>query len=144
MTVLEPILATYHLSFWGIWLILFTVLVQSTVATAAHRKQAKYIPGMLDERLGHESFVFRSHRTFHNSLENTLLMFAPTLLAILVGVNPTWLAIWVWLYAIARIIHMVLYYVIATERNPSPRSYFFMLGFVCNIAVFILVAMRLI
>ncbi|MEC7164145.1 MAG: MAPEG family protein, partial [Pseudomonadota bacterium] len=31
-------------------------------------------------------------------------------------------------YALARLLHMILYYRIATEKNPSPRSYFYAIG----------------
>ena len=54
----------YLLSYWALLLIVATMLVQSLVATGAHRKQSKYVPGVVDEALGHDSFVFRSHRTF--------------------------------------------------------------------------------
>ena len=70
-------LATYSFAIWGLWLILTTVFVQAIVASAAHRKQTHYVPGIVDEKLSHESFVFRSHRTFLNSHENLLMMFGP-------------------------------------------------------------------
>ena len=131
---------SYHYTVIALWVILFTVFVQHVVATAAHRKQAKYIPGIVDEKLGQESFVFRSHRTFMNSLENVPLMFGATLLAIIVGLNPLYVSVLVWVYAIARIIHMILYYKIATEANPSPRSYFFMIAFISNFVLFAMIA----
>jgi len=31
---------------------------------------------------------------------------------------------------------MGLYYAIATEKNPSPRSYFYMIGTLCTFGVF--------
>jgi glutathione S-transferase len=54
-----------------------------------------------------------------------------------------WLGILVWIYAISRILHMALYYVIATESNPSPRSYFFMVGFVANLVLLIMLGLHL-
>jgi hypothetical protein len=39
---------------------------------------------------------------------------------------------------------MVLYYAIATEKNPSPRSYFFLIGVVANITMLVLLGMRLV
>ena len=70
-------------------------------------------------------------------------MLGTSFLAIFVGANVQWTGILIWTYAIARIIHMVLYYKIATDVNPSPRSYFFLFGLAANIAllVFCLVAM---
>lgn len=126
---------TYAFAIWGLWLILLTVFIQSAVASVAHRKQKHYVPGIVDNKLSHESFVFRSDRTFLNSHENLLMMFGPALLAMFVGMDAYWVGLLVWIYAIARIIHMALYYVIATEKNPSPRSYFYMVG---NIATLVL------
>jgi len=128
-------LATYSFAIWGLWLILMTVFIQSAVASVAHRKQKQYIPGIVDAKLSHESFVFRSDRTFLNSHENLLMMFGPAVLGLLVGMDAYWLGLLVWVYAIARLLHMALYYVIATEKNPSPRSYFYMVG---NVATLVL------
>ena len=133
----------YLLGFWGLLFILFTLLLQTMVATVAHRKQSQYIPGIVNETLGHDSFVFRSHRTFQNSLENAPLMFSMAILAILVGLNPVWLAATVWTFAIARFIHMVLYYVIATERNPSPRSFFYAIALLSNLVLLGMIAVHL-
>ena len=133
----------YLLGFWGLLFILFTLLLQTMVATVAHRKQSQYIPGIVNETLGHDSFVFRSHRTFQNSLENAPLMFSMAVLAILVGLNPVWLAATVWTFAIARFIHMVLYYVIATEKNPSPRSFFYAIALLSNLVLLGMVAVHL-
>lgn len=127
----------YSLSLWGLWLILFTVLVQAIIASVAHRKQSQYVPGIVDSKLSHESFVFRSHRTHQNSLDNVVVFVVPAILGIFAGMSPTTLAVFVWIYAIARLIHMALYYVIATERNPSPRSYFYIIGFIANLGLFI-------
>jgi uncharacterized MAPEG superfamily protein len=133
----------YEVAMWGIWAILFTAFAQTMVATAAHRKQSSYVPGQVDAGLGHQSFVFRSHRTFQNTLENLFLMLGPAFLAILSGMSAYWLGILVWVYALARIVHMALYYMIATEKNPSPRSYFFMIGLLSNLVLLIMLAVHL-
>ena len=137
-------LTSYSFAVLGLWLILMTVFVQAIVASAAHRKQKQYVPGIVNDKLSHESFVFRSHRTFLNSHENLLMMFGPALLGMLVGMDAYWLGILVWVYAISRILHMALYYVIATESNPSPRSYFFMVGFVANLVLLIMLGLHLV
>ena len=64
--------AVYTYSIAGLLVISLTVFVQNIVAAVAHRKQSHYIPGKVSEELSHDSFVFRSHRTFHNSIENLL------------------------------------------------------------------------
>ena len=133
----------YLLSFWGILFVIFTLLLQTIIATGAHRKQQLYVPGIVDENLGHGSFVFRSHRTFQNSLENAPLMLATAFLAILAGLNPTWLAATLWTFAVARFIHMVLYYAISTEKNPSPRSYFYAIALLSNLVLVGMLAVHL-
>jgi uncharacterized MAPEG superfamily protein len=136
-------LASYSFAILGLWLILVTVFVQAMVASVAHRKQKHYVPGIVNDKLSHESFVFRSHRTFLNSHENLLMMFGSALLGMLVGMDAYWLGMLVWVYAIARVLHMALYYALATETNPSPRSYFFMVGFIANLVLLIMLGLHL-
>ena len=88
---MNDILATHGLAVWGLYAMALLVLVQSLVAASAHRAQTSYVPGVVAEDLGHDSFVFRSHRTFHNSLENLPMMVVPTVVALLVGMDAGWL-----------------------------------------------------
>ena len=119
---------TYATSLIGLWLVLTTITLQAVIATGAHRRQSKMVPGIIDPTLSHDSFVFRSDRTFRNSLENIAPFFGLSVLAMIAGFSPDRLAIVIWVYALARLLHMILYYRIATEKNPSPRSYFYMIG----------------
>ncbi|NVJ62288.1 MAG: MAPEG family protein [Gammaproteobacteria bacterium] len=134
---------SYQLAYWGIWVIGTTIFIQAVVASIAHRRQSHYVPGIVDSNLSHSSFVFRSHRTFLNSLENVVMFFIPVAAAFASGMDIKWLTILIWTYAIARIIHMVLYYVIATEKNPSPRSYFYMIALISNLVLIIMLAIHL-
>ena len=133
----------YIYSIAAIVLICLTVFIQNLVAAIAHRKQSQYVPGKVSEDLSHDSFVFRSHRTFHNSLENIHQFTLPAILSMFIGVSPLFLAIRCWVYAVSRPVHMWLYYGIATEKNPSPRSYFFMLGVLVNLVLFGLILSEL-
>ena len=136
------LLENYHSVLIAIWVILLTMFVQAVVAMVAHRRQKFYIPGIVDAKLGHESFVFRSDRCFRNSIENTFMMLFCIMLAMQMGVAALTLA-WVsWIYAAARIAHMALYYSIATEKNPSPRSYFFIVGLLMNLVALVLIALQ--
>ncbi|MBY6063990.1 MAPEG family protein [Pseudidiomarina sediminum] len=125
----------------GLWVIIVTLMVQWAVAAAVKAKQPGAVPGKVPEGISHNSLVFRTHRTFMNSLENVPMFLASVFLALFAGVSSAWLGYWVVLFAVARIIHMVLYYAIATEKNPSPRSWFFVLGAIANIAVLVLIAL---
>jgi uncharacterized MAPEG superfamily protein len=135
--------ADYQTALLGLLFIIATIYVQGLIAIRAHRKQTHMIPGVVSDELGHESFVFRSHRTHQNSLENIVQFALPVFIGLFAGVNAFWLAVVVWIYALARLAHMVLYYKIATEKNPSPRSYFYMVGFLTNFVLIVMVAVAL-
>ncbi|MEH6451904.1 MAG: MAPEG family protein [Psychromonas sp.] len=137
-------LAAYTSAYTGLWVVLITLVVQSFVANTSKARLPNHIPGKIDQQLGHESFVYRAYRTMENSLENIAVFLGSAFLAILVGASPVWVAICIWLYAIARIAHMILYYSIATEKNPSPRSYFFLLGLLANLTLLVLIIIKLI
>lgn len=137
------LLESYNTALWGLFVILLTVLVQAIIAAVSKAKQPGAIPGKIDESLTHASFVFRSNRTVGNSLENLPVMLGTILLAIMAGVDAAWAGGLVWLYALARAGHMALYYAIATDRNPSPRSYFFLLGVVANMVLLVMAAIAL-
>ena len=126
------------------YLYLVMLLIQWVVATFIKSKQPDAVPGKIDNNLSHDSFVFRAHRTFHNTLENSALFVGTVLLAFVLNVQSSIFAIFIWTYLIARIVHMVLYYVIATEKNPSPRTYFFLIGVAANIAMLVILGLRLI
>ena len=128
----------YQSSLLGLWVILATMVVQAMVAVRMHRRQeGGYMPGILKPSLDHSSIVFRTHRTFQNSLENIIPLLGMALIAILSGYGSFKLSIIVWIYAIARIIYMILYYKIATKKNPSPRSIFWAIGFLTNLYLMI-------
>lgn len=125
----------YSTAFAGLAVILATVLVQQLIASGKKARAPGAIPGKMDENIGHESVVFRTQRTWMNSLENLPAMLGTIFLAVMVGANVSWTGILVWVYAISRILHMVLYYAISTDVNPSPRSWFFLLALVANLVL---------
>ena len=125
----------YTVTLWGLLLILFTLIIQSFVAAMVKAKQPGAVPGKINPNLSHDSFVFRSNRCVVNSIENSVMMLGTVFLAIFANVNPKWIGIYTMTFAVARIIHMLLYYFIATEKNPSPRSYFYLIAFISNVAL---------
>ncbi|UZJ44513.1 MAPEG family protein [Marinimicrobium sp. C6131] len=133
----------YQLAYIGLAVVLITLLVQMLVASSTKARQPGAIPGKIDESLSHHSFVFRAHRTFMNSLENLPLFFGTVFLALFAGMNATWLGVAVWVFALARIAHMVLYYWLATERNPSPRSYFYLIALLANVVLLVGLVLQL-
>jgi len=138
-------LEEYQSVFLGLWLVLATIIVQAMVAIRVHRRQkGGYNVGIIKPELGQSSIVFRAHRTFQNSLENITPLMGMAIIAALSGYSSTKLIVIVWVYAIARIIHMVLYYKIATDKNPSPRSIFWAIGFLTNLYLMIDLGIHLI
>ena len=131
-------------SYTAFYLYLVMLLVQWAVATFSKAKQPNAIPGKIDENLSHDSFVFRAHRTFQNTLENSALFVGTVLFAFLLNMQSPVFAICVWVYLAARVVHMVLYYVISTEQNPSPRTYFFLIGLLANVVMLVMLGLRLI
>ena len=131
-------------SYTAFYLYLVMLLVQWAVATFSKAKQPNAIPGKIDENLSHDSFVFRAHRTFQNTIENSALFVGTVLFAFLLNVQSPVFAICVWVYLAARVVHMVLYYVISTEKNPSPRTYFFLIGLLANVVMLVMLGLRLI
>lgn len=126
----------YLSSFWGVACIILLIMLQWLIATKTKSSKAGAIPGKIDPSLGHESFVFRANRTFMNTLENIPAMLGSCFLAVFIGANPYWTAVFIWTFVVCRVIHMVLYYLIATDKNPSPRTYFFLLGLLANMGLF--------
>ena len=131
-------------AYLAFYLYLVLLLVQWLVATISKAKQPHAIPGKIDDNLSHESFIFRAHRTFHNTLENSALFIGTVLFAFIINLQSPIFAICVWVYVVARAVHMALYYAIATEKNPSPRSYFFLIGVVANLVMLALIGLRLV
>ena len=120
----------YQSTFIGLWLIIATIIIQAMVAVRIHRRQeGGYLPGVLKPSLDHTSIVFRTHRTLQNSLENLIPLLGLVVIALMSEYDSNKLSIIIWMYAISRIIHMILYYKIATKKNPSPRSIFWAIGF---------------
>ncbi|MBK57045.1 MAG: hypothetical protein CMC84_07155 [Flavobacteriaceae bacterium] len=125
----------YQTVFIGLWVVFATIIFQLMVMVGADKKRLEkgYKIGVIDPSLGQKSFLFRSYRTFWNSLENIVPILGVSIVAILAGYSAFKLSIVIWIYAISRIIHMILYYFIATEKNPSPRSLFWVLGLLATI-----------
>ncbi|MBQ4832488.1 MAPEG family protein [Pseudoalteromonas sp. MMG010] len=130
-------------TYTGFYIYLIMLVTQWAVATFSKAKAPNAIPGKISDDLSHDSFIFRAHRTFHNTLENSALFVATVLFAMAINYQSMAFSLCVWVYVIARIIHMVLYYAIATEKNPSPRTYFFLISLLANLVMLVLIGIRL-
>lgn len=126
-------LAHYSGSLLWLGILLSMVMVQWLVASIGKASQPGAIPGIAPiQKRAHKSFVFRAWRTHQNSVENLSAMLGASFFAILTGAHPVWTQVIIAIMVIARFAHMVLYYSIATNKNPSPRTWFFMLAWLAN------------
>lgn len=131
-------LSGYQASLLGIGALLLMVFVQWLVASGRKAKQQGAIPGKPPAEMTPLDFTFRAWRTHQNTLENLGTMLGASFLAILAGASPVIVGWLIWIMVLARVVHMILYYAIATEKNPSPRSYFFMLAWLANLVLLII------
>jgi uncharacterized MAPEG superfamily protein len=90
--------SSYSLALLGILIILLTLVIQGFVAARSKASQAGAVPGKIDLSLSHSSFVFRANRTFSNSLENMPQMLGAAFLAVFVGANAMWTAVFIWFF----------------------------------------------
>ena len=127
----------YYLSFFGIWALLSLIVIEAIIAMGASRSQKKYTPGILNSDLGPESFVFRSDRAFKNSLENIVPFLGAAIISILLSMDPLRLARLILFYVLARYIYTAVYYSIATRKNPSFRSLFYLVGLIVTIIMLV-------
>ena len=127
----------YYLSFFGIWALLSLVFIEAIIDMGASRSQKKYTPGILNSDLGPESFVFRSDRAFKNSLENIVPFVGAAIISILLSMDPLRLAKLIVVYVLARYIYTAVYYSIATRKNPSFRSLFYLVGLIVTIIMLV-------
>ena len=122
----------------GLFVVLFTIIVQATIATMTKARENGSIPGAPPKKTDQMNFAWRAYRAHMNSLENLPLFLGAFMMAMLSSLNSLAIIISVWIYAGARIVHGVLYYLIATDKNPSPRSWFFLIALTANVALLLL------
>ena len=127
----------YYVSFIGIWALLTLIVIEAIISIGASRTQKRYVPGITNSDLGPESFVLRSERAFKNSLENIIPFLGSALLSIFLTMDPIRLSRLIIVYVLARYIYTAVYYSVATRKNPSLRSLFFIIGFTVTIIMLV-------
>ena len=127
----------YYVSFIGIWALLTLIVIEAIISIGASRTQKRYVPGITNSDLGPESFAFRSERAFKNSLENIIPFLGSALLSIFLTMDPIRLSRLIIVYVLARYIYTAVYYSVATRKNPSLRSLFFIIGFTVTIIMLV-------
>lgn len=64
---------------WGLVVIVATWWLQWLIVSGVKAKVAGAVPGKVNNDLGPESFIFRAHRTYMNSLETLPISQVPML-----------------------------------------------------------------
>ena len=114
------------------WLCLAAAyLVQAIVADVAGIR-ARHVPGM-PVTGGHDDFFFRAVRAQANTNESLALFVLLSLAAMLLGANGWLTNALVWVFVIARVVHMLAYY--ADVRTL--RSAAFGVGFLCLVGLLV-------
>lgn len=128
---MQEFLVPYTAAFAGLLALAALMVIQFAVADIAGIR-AKQVPGMPVSG-GHDSFLFRATRAHANTIENIGLQLLLAFTCVLIGANPGWTIIWIWLFVAARAAHMAFYY--ADWRNP--RSAAFTVGAVAQIGLLV-------
>ncbi|HUP91217.1 MAG TPA: MAPEG family protein [Solimonas sp.] len=134
---MQPFFSQYVASLAGMLCLAGLMFVQFLVADISGIR-AKHVPGM-PVTGGHADFLFRATRALANTNENIGLFLLIVLCGILLGANPAWMATGVWLFVVARAVHMGCYY--ADLRTL--RSAGFTLGALAQLALLVIAALAL-
>jgi uncharacterized MAPEG superfamily protein len=98
----------YTLSVVGV-LVLCLVSILLAVQSGYSKGRAGVLSGPVlpaDDR----NLLYRIDRLHMNSVESLAPFIVPAVLAMMVGVGPTTLAVLVWVYVVIRLIHLVTYW----------------------------------
>lgn len=105
---MHELLLPYHTSLMGLLILAVLIVIQFGIADVAGIR-AKHVPGMPVTE-GHGSFLFRATRAHANTYENIGLFLLLVMLCLFGGANPLWTSIGIWVFVVARAVHMICYY----------------------------------
>ena len=120
------------------WLCLAAAYLVQTIVADVAGIRAHHVPGM-PVTGGHDDFFFRAARAQANTNESLALFLLLTLAAMLLGANGWLTSALVWVFVIARVVHMLAYY--ADQRTL--RSAASGVGFLCLVGLFVVALVSL-
>ena len=126
-----PQLAAYSSALLAIVVLCMAIIVQSFLAGVLALAPGHEVAG-LPLKGSHEDRPFRLMRAYGNSTENIGFFIATVAVAIIAGVDATWVNGLVMAHVAFRVLHWVIY--VAGIGNPvgGPRSIVYVLGLVSN------------
>ena len=127
-------LADYQPALLALTILCLAVLAQSTLAGVLGFGKSGERPGHPLQG-GHGDLSFRAIRTYANSTENLPAFAITVILAIIVGVTPTWVN---WLAAIhvaLRLVYWVIYTGGIGAAANGPRTIVYVMGLLANVVL---------
>jgi uncharacterized MAPEG superfamily protein len=101
-------LIAYHGVLAG-WVLLGAVVLAQVLVNDVAGIRAKHVPGM-PIVTGHSDFHFRAARAVGNTNEMLPLFLLLSVTAVLMDAAPRWASIFVWTFALSRLVYAICYY----------------------------------
>ena len=133
----NPQLLAYQPAFLSLILLCLMVLIQGFLAGAIGYAKSEEIPGRPLQGT-HKDQSFRIIRTYGNSTETLTMLLAAAFLAMLAGVNPTFVNWLVGLHLLVRIAYSGVYYAGYGKTGGGARTIIYVIGLFTNIALALL------
>lgn len=129
-----PSLSDYHTAFIALAILSLITLIQNFLTAPLAFVKEEQVPGM-PLRFDHSKLSFRAIRTYQNSAETLPTFGFSLLVAIIFGVNPSWVNGIVMAYVIFRLSFWFVYYKNFGKIAGGPRTLAFVGGLLSNITL---------
>jgi uncharacterized MAPEG superfamily protein len=126
-----PYLAAYHPALMALALLSLAVLIQGVLTAPLAFAPEDEEPGM-PLKGDHSKLSFRVIRTYANSVENFPAFIAILLLAVIAGVDATWVNWLAGLHVAFRLLFWVVYYAGVGKIAGGPRTLSYVGGWLTN------------
>ena len=126
-----PYLADYHPSFAALAILCFAVIFQGFLTAPLAFASGREEPGS-PLKGTHADLSFRAVRTYANSVENLPVFAATLFLAVIAGVDATWVNWLVGIHLISRLLFWAVYYAGVGKIAGGPRTLAYVGGLLSN------------
>lgn len=136
-------LSVYHPALLALAILCFVILFQSNLcAVFAFSKKGGQTPGSLKGTP--EDFSFRVLRTYSNSTENLPAFIGALLVAIVAGVDPTWVNGLAGIHVLFRFFYWAVYYSKIGGPTPGLRTLTYVIAMLANLVLVVMSVLALI
>ena len=139
--MLESVLP-YSTALLCLIVLVLVVCIQSFTSTFINLLKREGTPGKIIEG-NHEESHWRVYRVHQNSVENFSPFAATVITGVLVGASAGWINILAIVHLIARLAHWVIYAKGIGPVASGPRTISYVIGFVSNIVMAVVVLFAL-